>query len=210
MVLGMAACSGTANSTATETLDPAAAAASDPAAAGATSDVAAAGPAADSGQIDTAASATDPADPESLSSPTSAVNALEVSGEILSEYSLASGDCFNRVDAMQSGRRLTVTSRVDCAERHYAEVFHTFEIEAEHPAIYPGDDAMREFALRACYDQFESFVGTSYELSVFEIDVFTPNRTNFEHAASRYRGVHCWLYHVHGDPLVGSAAGSTR
>ncbi len=135
---------------------------------------------------------------------------LAIRGEIISEYNLVQGECFNRVEGLQAGRRVVLTARVDCAEPHLAEVFHTFEIDVPHPGIYPGDDAMLGFALQECYDRFEPFVGMSYELSVYEIDVFTPNRTNFEHAAARYRGVHCWLHHIDNEPLQESARGTAR
>ncbi len=133
---------------------------------------------------------------------------LDIRGEIISEFSLTDGECFNRFESLRAGRRLTVTSRIDCAEPHLAEVYHTFEIEAEHPAVYPGTEAVRSYALTQCYEQFEAFVGQSYELSVYEIDVFTPTRTNFEHEVARYRGVHCWLHHTDDEPLLGSARGT--
>ncbi len=130
---------------------------------------------------------------------------LDIRGEIISEYSLVDGDCFNRFESLRAGRRLTVTSRIDCNEPHLAEVFHIFEVEAEHPAIYPGTDTVRNYALRVCYDEFEAFVGQSYELSMYEINVFIPTRTNFEHDVARYRGVHCWLHHIDDEQLLGSA-----
>ncbi len=133
---------------------------------------------------------------------------LDIRGEIISEFSLVDGDCFNRFESLRAGRRFTVTSRIDCNEPHLAEVFYTFEVEAEHPAVYPGTDAVRNYALRACYDQFEAFVGQIYELSMYEIDVFIPTRTNFEHDVARYRGVHCWLHHIDDEPLLGSARGT--
>ena len=89
-------------------------------------------------------------------------------------------------------------------------MYHTFELDAPFPAVYPGDDAVRGFALRVCYEQFESFVGESYELSVYEIGVFTPNRTNFEHDVARYRGVHCWLYNPDDEQAAGTAAATSR
>ena len=138
------------------------------------------------------------------------IDPLDIPGEIVSEYSLVQGDCFNRLEGLQSGRRLAITARVGCDQNHWAEVYHTFELEAPHPAVYPGDDAVRGFALRVCYEQFEAFVGEVYELSVFEIGVFVPNRTNFEHEEARYRGVHCWLYHTDELPLSETARGMAR
>ncbi|MDE0160351.1 MAG: hypothetical protein OXL98_01315 [Acidimicrobiaceae bacterium] len=138
------------------------------------------------------------------------IDPLDIPGEIISEYSLVEGDCFNRIEGLQAGRRLAITARTGCDEPHWAEVYHTFDLDAPHPAIYPGDDAVRGFALRVCYEQFEGFVGELYELSVYEIAVFTPNRTNFEHEVARYRGVHCWLHDPDDESVSGSARGAAR
>ena len=138
------------------------------------------------------------------------IDPLDIPGEIINEYALVDGDCFNRLEGLQSGRRLAITARVDCDEPHWAEVYHTFELDAPHPAVYPGDDAVRGFALRVCYEQFDAFVGEIYELSVYEIGVFTPNRTNFEHEAARYRGVHCWLHDGNDEQVSGTARGTAR
>ncbi len=138
------------------------------------------------------------------------IDPLDIPGEIISEYSLADGDCFNRFEGLQAGRRLAITARVGCDEPHWAEVYHTFELDAPHPAVFPGEDAVRGFALRVCYEQFDAFVGEIYELSEYEIGVFTPNRTNFEHDVARYRGVHCFLHHADGDLVSGTAQGTAR
>ena len=138
------------------------------------------------------------------------IDPLDIPGEIISEYSLVGGDCFNRFEGLQAGRRLVITARVDCDEPHWAEVYHTFDLDAPHSAVFPGDDAVRGFALRICYEQFEAFVGEIYELSVYEIGVFTPNRTNFEHEVARYRGVHCWLYDADDETVSGTARGTAR
>ena len=186
-----------------ELTDPAAAVAA--AESSDTQDVVAPTSGAGSDQDESGADDGDPADTDLGS-----IDPRTIPGEIIAEYNLADGECFNRLEGLQSGRRVTITARVGCDEHHLSEVFHTFEIDAPHPSIYPGDDAMQSFALRTCYKQFEAFVGEIYELSVYEIGVFTPTRTNFEDDAARYRGVHCWLYDVDGEPLVGTAAGTAR
>ena len=201
----LAACSGGPTNGEEEPTDPAAAvAASDPAG---TTDVVAA-LAAGSGDEE------EPGDSDGSgdagSTELGPIDPLDIAGEIISEYNLVEGDCFNRLEGLQSGRRLAITARVGCDQAHWAEVYHTFDLDAPHPAVYPGDDAVRGYALRVCYEQFEAFVGEIYELSVYEIGVFTPNRTNFEHEVARYRGVHCWLYHTDDMPLSETARGADR
>ena len=204
-VVLLAACSGGPTNDEEELTDPAAAAAaSDPTG---TTDVVAALSAG-------GGSEEDPGDAggsgEAGSGELGPIDPLDIPGEIISEYSLVDGDCFNRLEGLQSGRRLAITARVGCDQNHWAEVYDTFELDAPYPAVYPGDDAVRGFALRVCYEQFEAFVGEAYELSVYEIGVFTPNRTNFEHEVARYRGVHCWLYHTDDLPLSETARDTAR
>ena len=135
------------------------------------------------------------------------ISPLDIAGEIITQYDLISGDCFNQVDSVRDGRKVTITSRLDCDEPHWAEVFYTFNVDAPHPAIYPGTRAMEDLARRGCYERFESFVGQIYELSVFRIGIFIPNRSNFEHPDARYRGIHCWLYHGETETIQGSVRG---
>ena len=135
------------------------------------------------------------------------ISPLDITGEIISRYDLVDGDCFNQVDSVRAGRKVTITSRLDCDQPHWAEVFHTFEVDAPHPAIYPGTRAMEDLARRGCYERFESFVGQIYELSVLRIGIFIPDRANFEHPEARYRGIHCWLYHGEEETVEGSIRG---
>ena len=135
------------------------------------------------------------------------ISPLDITGEIISQYDLVDGDCFNQVDSVRAGRKVTITSRLDCDQPHWAEVFHTFEVDAPHPAIYPGTRAMEDLARRGCYERFESFVGQIYELSVLRIGIFIPDRGNFEHPEARYRGIHCWLYHGEEETVEGSVRG---
>ena len=138
------------------------------------------------------------------------IDPLAIPGRIMAKENLVMGDCFNRLEGMQGGRRYEVTARVGCDESHWAEVFHTFDLDVDHPAVFPGDDVMRTYTRRLCYDRFESFVGEVYELSVYEIEVFTPSRLNFEHEQARYRGVHCWLHRTDGQSSVGTAQGTAQ
>ncbi len=203
-VVLLAACSGGPEDGNEGVTDPAAAvAASGPTN---TADVVAALEGGSGARPDTAADAGGSGGPGELGP----IDPLDIPGEIISEYSLVEGDCFNRFEGLQAGRRLAITARTGCDEPHWGEVYHTFELDAPAPAIYPGDEAVRGFALRVCYEQFEAFVGEIYELSVYDIGVFTPNRTNFEHEVARYRGVHCWLYDTNAESVSGTAEGTAR
>ncbi|MFQ5557830.1 MAG: hypothetical protein ACE5GB_10050 [Acidimicrobiales bacterium] len=132
----------------------------------------------------------------------------QIPGDIINQYDLVSGECFDRIEDIRAGRRVVITTRLPCEGPHQFEVYHTLQFQAPHPAIHPGEDVMEDFALQACYAEFEPFVGRLYELSALEIGVFTPTRKNFEDDAARYRGIHCWVGMADGSELIGSAQGS--
>ena len=132
---------------------------------------------------------------------------LSIRGDVVREHALETGDCFNRLHDLRGSRKVVITARVGCDESHVYEVFHVFDLDVPHPAIHPGDTEMNAYARRQCYDHFEAFVGEAYELSVYEIGVFTPDRVSFEHNVARYRTVHCWLYREGEEPTTFSARG---
>lgn len=194
VLLGLSACNGdtSVGAEAGDRRDPAAVAAelSEP-----QPDVVAPQPDAEAATT-TAVSAEEPLDP------------LNIEGEIVQDTNLVPGDCFNRIEDVREGRRVLITARVDCSQAHIYEVFHSFEINAPHPSIYPGDTAMHDYARKVCYEQFNAYVGEIYELSIYEIGVFTPDRVNFEDDVARYRGVRCWLYPEGEQPVHRSALGT--
>jgi hypothetical protein len=136
------------------------------------------------------------------------LDATQIRGDPVNQYDLALGDCFNRLEALRAGRKVVITTLIDCEDPHQYEVFHTLQYDAPHPAIYPGEDVLTDFGLNQCYLEFESFVGEIYELSEFDIGVFIPTRENFEHSVARYRGIHCWLFRDDLEEIEGSARGT--
>ena len=193
--LAAAACSPGSTAGSDEGLDPAAAAA---AASQPPGDVAASQPEAGAAAAQGGDAEDAPVDP------------LSIQGEIIGDYNLNDGDCFNRIEDLRAGRKVVITARLDCDAPHTYEVFHTFDLDAPHPSTYPGDTAIYDYSRKLCYEQFEAFVGRIYELSVYEIGVFTPDRANFEHDVARYRRVHCWLYRSDLQQVRGSARGSAE
>jgi hypothetical protein len=136
-----------------------------------------------------------------------ALDVTQIRGAVISQFSLEVGDCFDRLEDLDAGRPVITTTRIDCDEPHGYQIFHRFDYPAPHPALHPGDPAMREYALQSCYREFAAWVGRDYETSALEIGVITPPRENFEDDVARYRGIHCWVEPNDGDPLVGSAEG---
>ncbi|MDW3219379.1 MAG: septum formation family protein [Acidimicrobiales bacterium] len=132
----------------------------------------------------------------------------DVPGAPINQFNLQLGDCFDRVDGLIDGRPNTITAELSCDEPHHFEVFHRFTYPAEHPSPYPGEPALRDYALQVCYRRFAEWVGNEYEVSELDIDVIVPRRQDFEDDAARYRGMHCSVTRVDGEPMIGTSEGS--
>ena len=129
----------------------------------------------------------------------------QIRGSVISRFSLAVGDCFNRLEKLAVERSTVITSLIDCDLPHDHQIYHLLNYPAPHPSIYPGDKVMNEFAVQSCYREFAQWVGNDYETSELDIGVITPPQENFEDDASRYRSIHCWVERLDGEPLVGDA-----
>ena len=133
---------------------------------------------------------------------------VTVPGGVINQYALELDQCFDRIEDLVSGRTTITTTLLPCDTVHHFQVFGRLQYPAPHPSLYPGDDIMEDFALDSCYLRFADWVGAAYETSALDIGVLTPTRANFEGELERYRGIHCWVRRVDGEPLVGTARGS--
>lgn len=125
-------------------------------------------------------------------------------------YSLDIGACFNLYTVALSQTVTEFVTAPACDAPHQNEVYFRVEHPGGPDEPYPGDDAMREWALRRCYEQFESFVGQIYELSSLEIGLAMPPREYWEDSARRFRRVTCWVSGSEDEPLIGSTRGTGR
>ncbi len=129
-------------------------------------------------------------------------------GAVINQYVLNIDQCFDRIEDLVSGRTRIITTLLPCSSSHRFQIFGRLDYPAPHPSLYPGDGTMENFALDSCYLRFEDWAGIAYEISELEIGVLTPDRENFEDELAAYRGIHCWVGAVDGEPLVGTARGS--
>jgi hypothetical protein len=132
----------------------------------------------------------------------------DIPGEPVNQYDLRVRDCFDQIEDRRDGLPVTITTRLPCDDPHHFEVFAQLTYPAEHPSVFPGDGVIRDFALASCYRLFPGWVGRDYETSSLEIGVIVPTQDNFENDAARYRGIHCWVEHVDGEPMVGTSRDS--
>jgi hypothetical protein len=91
---------------------------------------------------------------------------------------------------------------VSCEEPHDSELYHTFDLPGTD---YPGEEAIIESSQQGCLDTFETFVGASYETSIYDISYLYPIEQSWTDINDRT--VLCGVYLVDGSLAVGSAAG---
>lgn len=83
-------------------------------------------------------------------------------------FTIKVGDCLN--DEAASGEISTVPI-VDCEEPHDSEVYASIIMDDDE---YPGEEATIAFADEACLDEFDDFVGISYDESKYGFATLYP------------------------------------
>lgn len=111
---------------------------------------------------------------------------------------IAVGDCFN----WPEDDVFFEIDPISCDATHDIEVYANIDLAGVDPsysttAIYPGDQTVYQAALSACLDQFEPYVGMSYDASALYIDAFTPTEEGWNEADDRV--VNCVLFQVSAD-----------
>lgn len=94
------------------------------------------------------------------------------------------GDCFDDTGA----ELVTHLEIIDCLRPHDNEVYAELQMEGD---AWPGADSVESFAVSACLDRFEPYVGTSYEESRLDYFFLTPTEEGW---AGGDRSVFCVLY----------------
>jgi hypothetical protein len=127
---------------------------------------------------------------------------------------LSVGDCVESLEefdqeALAEGEQFGVPPDlkvpvVACVTPHEYEFFHQFELGNDS---YPGDEQMVTLALEGCLAEFESYVGAAWADSELDVFYMYPTEGTWKMGARR---VDCLLYHIEGDTLDESVAGSGR
>ena len=92
---------------------------------------------------------------------------------------------------------------IECDVGHTHEIFATVESEEQ---VYPGVDALGEFAQVQCLEQFEPFVGTSAFDSTLSYTWLVPTLSGWNDEDDRE--ILCVLMSRDGAELVGSMRGT--
>jgi len=132
-----------------------------------------------------------------------ALSAVTVAcGDDTSVFNLEVGDCFN--DDPAASDVVSDVATVDCAEPHDNEIYFQFSMTE---SAFPGREATIQAAGNRCLDEFDAFVGKSYETSDLEIFPITPTAESWEQGD---RIVYCAIYALDLSKLTGTMRGANR
>lgn len=87
------------------------------------------------------------------------------------------GECTDFAGYSASDEDVYEVVLVSCSEPHKWEAYAE---ETVDDRAFPGDDVLYDLADEFCYQAFGSFVGVSYEESVYEFTSLTPSREGWE------------------------------
>lgn len=118
-------------------------------------------------------------------------------------FDIVSGDCFS----IASLEEIETVRVVPCDQPHVYEVFAVVEHPAGEDEPYPGRDDTLEYSDAACRDEFEPYVGASYETSDLFITSVYPSAATWSLGD---RAITCMLRAEDERRLTGSARDSGR
>ncbi len=96
---------------------------------------------------------------------------------------------------------------VSCDVAHDGEIYLVGDLNPNRSREYPGDATILTEVETACFNAFESYVGRSYEDSVFEVYYLYPRQLGWK--TTEGGGYYCFLVEV-GKTNIGSAFHSDR
>jgi hypothetical protein len=119
-----------------------------------------------------------------------------------SVFDLAVGDCFD--DDPEAAEAVASVAIVDCSEPHDNEIYFEYSMT---DAVFPGQEAAAQAAAQRCIQEFEGFVGKSYQESDLDIFPITPTPESWDQGD---RVVYCAIYALDLSKLTGSMRGANR
>lgn len=132
-----------------------------------------------------------------------------VEGGDLEVFDLEVGDCFR--DPTEDGgtdtQSVESVEAIPCDEPHDAEVYANVDVSSEGPS-FPGGEQLTALAEDRCLEEFEPYVGTTYEQSEYTYGWLVPSEQSWDDLGDRE--INCVLYTMDGATTTGSGRGSGR
>ncbi|MCC3276433.1 MULTISPECIES: septum formation family protein [unclassified Arthrobacter] len=118
--------------------------------------------------------------------------------------SLEVGDCFSAPEPDSETREIFDVDVVECEEAHKQEVF---AVEEQAEGDYPGVSELEAKAQELCAEEFQGYVGTSFDLSELEASYIVPTEDSWKNDD---RDITCTLGAANGPEVSESYKGSSR
>ena len=123
-------------------------------------------------------------------------------GRTVHSTELQVGDCFSYSNS--SSTQVGDVEVVDCSAPHLYEVYNNYQITQ---STFPDTSTMESEQRTACYDTFETYVGTSYDRSQYDATTLTPTEASW---AQGDRTITCILKTKDGSEITGSLKGAAK
>ena len=116
------------------------------------------------------------------------------------------GDCFNKTNTTDAeGNAVDSDAIVDCAKSHTYEDFSDFVYP--NASGFPGYEQIGSLEQTRCEQDFQTYVGVSWEQSTLVISYDSPDEQSW---AGGDQTIHCLLADGSGGQLTGSAQGTKK
>ena len=125
-------------------------------------------------------------------------------GRTIHSTELQVGDCFSFNNNNDSSTQVGDVEVVDCSAPHLYEVYNNYQITQ---STFPDTSTMESEQRTACYDTFETYVGTSYDRSQYDATTLTPTEASW---AQGDRTITCILKTKDGSEITGSLKGAAK
>ena len=123
-------------------------------------------------------------------------------GRTVHSTELQVGDCFSYSNS--SSTQVGDVEVVDCSAPHLYEVYNNYQITQ---STFPDTSTMESEQRTACYDTFETYVGTSYDRSQYDATTLTPTEASW---AQGDHTITCILKTKDGSEITGSLKGAAK
>ena len=126
-------------------------------------------------------------------------------GRTIHSTELQVGDCFSfNNNNNDSSTQVGDVEVVDCSAPHLYEVYNNYQITQ---STFPDTSTMESEQRTACYDTFETYVGTSYDRSQYDATTLTPTEASW---AQGDHTITCILKTKDGSEITGSLKGAAK
>jgi hypothetical protein len=119
-------------------------------------------------------------------------------------FALVPGDCFNEETDAET---ISTVDIVECDVPHKWEAFESIQMT---DAEYPGEEATQSQADTACNDPFTTYVGLTYDESIYDYSFYYPTQETWDDPQLQDREILCLAKADDDSDITGSLKGVNK